>query len=88
MRLNFGKYKGWRIDCVPDSYYQWLIKQDGFQKIKANVRRAICEYMKIEFIPNDNPFAGSYKGISKGKAIMDKNLKKSIENDDYNDKYK
>ena len=29
-RVSFGKYKGWRLDDIPEGYLQWLTTRDLF----------------------------------------------------------
>ncbi len=89
MVLGFGKHKEIEISDAPVDYLQFIVKQDWFCKVNYKVRKAICDRLKIDFIPSDNnEFKAKFGRQARGNAILNKQLKRDIDFDNFKDKNK
>lgn len=85
MLAGFGKYRDKEVSEIPLEYLQYISGRGWFVSVALPVRKAICERLGIPLIERPNPYRKNYGHIARGKGIMDRNFKRTLDFDDFND---
>lgn len=85
MKMGFGIHKDKSVAEVPLHYLSFIASQGWFVNVRLPVRKAICERLNIPLVERPNPYRKNFSGVAKGKGIMERDLQRRVDADDFRD---